>query len=114
MTGCFRQGDVWKIDFGEEPGVRPGVIVSRDELNRGSDVLVVPCTSSGVAEKSEYPNNCFLPNGAGGLERDSVAQTHLTMPVSKLRCLERYGRLPSADLGKVLASLIWTVDFFGE
>lgn len=55
MTLDIEQGDVWEIDFGDDAGIRPGVVVSRDQLNLGDQVLVVPCTGKRVVERTIHP-----------------------------------------------------------
>ena len=40
----FLQGEVWQICFAEGFD-RPGVVVTRNELNSARLVLVIPCTS---------------------------------------------------------------------
>ena len=53
------QGDVWLVNF-HEGWERPAVVVSRDGLSQGRLVLVVPCTSSRVAERARFPNHVLL------------------------------------------------------
>lgn len=114
MTERIDQGDVWEIDFGEEAGVRPAVIVSRNQLNEGDLLLVVPCTSERVQERIAYPNNVFLCQGKGGLPRDSAAQTHLIQPIRRHYFLRRLGELNYEELGTVLVALAWVVDLFEQ
>ena len=106
-----RQGEVWLVQF-HEGWERPAVVVSRDELNRGTLILVVPCTASDVSKRAAYPNHVLLPEGVAGLSRDSVAQAHLIQPVDVSSFLERLGALDGERLGEVLRSLAWVVDLF--
>jgi len=76
MPAMPQQGEVWLVNF-SEGWERPAVVVSRNELSRGRLLLVVPCTSSRVAERSRLPNHVLLKRGAGGLVEDSVALAHL-------------------------------------
>ncbi len=82
-------GDVYLADV-FEGGTRPVVVVSRGELNRGTLFLVVPITSSRVAERRRYANYVFLPAGAGGLRADSIAVAHLVQPVRSDDLKERW------------------------
>ena len=75
-----KPGEVHLADI-FEGGTRPVVIVSREQLNRGSLFLCVPLTSSRVDERRKYANYVFLPAGTGGLREDSVAVAHLVQPV---------------------------------
>ena len=105
------QGDVWQVYFAEGHE-RPGVVVTRNELNSGRLLLVVPCTATAVEERTRYSNNVLLPAGTGGLRKDSVAQVHLIQPVDRRwfqRCL---GRLDDERLGTILQALAWAVDFY--
>lgn len=106
-----RQGDVWQIAFWEDDE-RPGVVVTRNELNKGALVLVVPCTASRVETRKLYTNNVFLPPGSGGLDKHSVAQVHLIQPVDKSYFLQKRGRLDDGQLGEILRALAWAVDLF--
>jgi len=111
MPRPLRQGDVWQTQF-DEGWERPAVIVSRAELNRGSTVLVVPCTSSLVTQRSRLPNHVFLPAGVGGLSKDSVAQTHLTQAVDTSLLMVRLGSLSHEPLSQILHSIAWVIDLF--
>jgi len=106
-----RQGDVWRVEF-HEGGERPALVVSRDALNRGRLVLVVPCTTSRVSERRATPNHVFLPAGTGGLGQDSVAQTHLVQPVAVEWLLARLGTLPAPALEETLLAVAWSIGLF--
>jgi len=101
-------GDVHLADI-FEGGVRPVVIVSRAELNRGTLFLCVPLTSSRVAERRRYANYVFLARGAGGVRDDSVAVAHLVQPVRAELLRERWGTVPEATLRRVLVAIAWSI-----
>ena len=105
------QGEIWDVNFAEG-FLRPGIVVTRNELKKGRLVLVVPCTSSAVEDRARHPNNVELPAGAGGLSKRSVAQTHLIQPVDLDWFILRWGKLDEEDLGRVLQALAWSVDLF--
>lgn len=107
------QGEIWEIDF-NAAGVHPGVVIRRDELWNENTVLVVPCTSRHIEERRKLPNNVFLRMGMAGLTKDTVARTHLAIPVQTHRFLSRYGKLSGDHLGRVLNALAWTVDLYEE
>jgi len=107
----LRQGEVWLVHF-HEGWERPSIVVSRNQLNRGELILVVPCTSSEVARRRVFPNQVFLPQGEAGLATDSVAQTHLVQPAHVSWFMQRLGALAPEDLGEVLRSIAWVIDFF--
>jgi mRNA-degrading endonuclease toxin of MazEF toxin-antitoxin module len=92
--------------------VRPVVVVSRAELNRGTLFLCVPLTSSRVAERRRYANYVFLPRGAGGVRDDSVAiAPHLVQPVRADLLRERWGTVPEATLRRALVAITWSIGF---
>ena len=80
MVDYPKQGEIWWASFYED-WERPSIVVSRNELNRGRLVSVVPCTSSRVQERAPYPNHVLIPSSTGELTRDTIAQTHLLQPI---------------------------------
>jgi mRNA-degrading endonuclease toxin of MazEF toxin-antitoxin module len=66
-----------------EGGMRPIIIISREQLNRGTLYLGVPVTGSRVEERRRYANYVFLSAGTGGLRADSVAVTHLVQRATR-------------------------------
>jgi mRNA interferase MazF len=101
-------GEVYLADI-FEGGTRPVVLVSREQLNRGTVFLCVPVTSSRVDERRKYGNYVFLPAGAGGIREDSVAVAHLVQPVRADLLRERWGMLPEATLQRILLAIAWSV-----
>ncbi len=71
-----QQGEIWDIQFAEGH-CRPGVVVSRNELNQGRLILVVPCTGSQVETRAQHQNNVYIGVDEGGLSNPSIAQVHL-------------------------------------
>lgn len=55
-------------------GTRPVIIVSRAELNRGTYVVAVLCTSARYQVRSALPNCVPFQAGEFGFTKDSVAQ----------------------------------------
>lgn len=111
MANYPRQGEIWWAAF-QEGWERPALVGSRNELNRGRLVLVVPFTSSSVSERAVYSNHVLLPAGIGGLTNDTIAQTHLVQPI-ETSCLERkIGILNHEQLAEVLLAIAWTIDLF--
>lgn len=81
----------------EAAKLRPAVIVSNDAANTsaarlGRGVLtVVPITTN---VERVYPFQVLLPEGAGGLPRDSKAQAEQVRSIDSERIGEQLGRLP--------------------
>jgi mRNA-degrading endonuclease toxin of MazEF toxin-antitoxin module len=104
-----RQGEVWLVNF-IEGWERPAVVVSRNELNRGSLVLVVPCTSQDARDRASYPNHVLVPRGVGGMTKDTVAQAHLVQPAHISWFMRRLGSVDGETLSLVLLSIAWVLD----
>ncbi len=103
-------GEVYLADI-FEGGVRPVVIVSREQLNRGGLFLAVPTTSSRVTERRRYRNYVSLTAGTGGLREDSVAVTHLVQPVRTAFLRDRWGALSEEMIHQVLLGIAWSIRF---
>jgi mRNA-degrading endonuclease toxin of MazEF toxin-antitoxin module len=66
-----RRGEIWLVDFPDDPKTRPALIVSVDARNEfASSVLAVPVTTN----LKPSPTHVLLPVGAGGLNEDSMAR----------------------------------------
>ena len=111
MTDYPKQGEIWWAVF-FEGWERPSIVVSRNELNRGRLVLVVPCTSSRVQERITYPNHVLIPSGTGELTKDTVAQTHLIQPIEVSYLEKKMGRLDIEQLAEILLAIAWSIDLF--
>jgi mRNA interferase MazF len=105
----MRRGEVRMVDLDPVRGAeaakrRPAVIVSNDAANTsaarlGRGVLtVVPVTTS---LERVYPFQVRLPEGAGGLPRDSKAQAEQVRSIDAERIGKQLGRL-SDDLMRAL------------
>jgi mRNA-degrading endonuclease toxin of MazEF toxin-antitoxin module len=72
MPGAFpRRGEVWLVDFPDDPKSRPALIVSPDARNEfANSVPAVPITTN----MRPAPTHVMLPTGSGGLANDSMAR----------------------------------------
>lgn len=70
----IRPGEVYYADPPNPGGRRPVIVVSREELNRGYNVVIVPCTTVNLARRSTLPNYVLFRAGEFGLPADCVAQ----------------------------------------
>lgn len=77
-----RSGDLYWA-FTEGPRKRPVVVASRDDLNLGKYILVVPLTSQQVEVRRRLPNCIFFESGEYGLPKDCVAQTEALTQILK-------------------------------
>lgn len=77
-----RRGEIWLVDFPDDPKVRPALIVSTDIRNELSNsVLAVPITTNLRAS----PTHVLLLARQTGLSRDSMARCENVSYVHKSR-----------------------------
>jgi mRNA-degrading endonuclease toxin of MazEF toxin-antitoxin module len=71
MASFPRRGEVWLVEFPDDPKSRPALIVSPDVRNEiANSVLAVPVTTN----LRPAPTHVLLPAGQGGLVHDSMAR----------------------------------------
>ena len=71
MATFPRRGEVWLVEFPDDPKMRPALIVSTDVRNElANSVLAVPITTN----LRTAPTHVLLPAGQGGLLHDSMAR----------------------------------------
>lgn len=93
------------IDFTDRSGskVRPAVVVSGEEYNRGPDLLIASVT--GNLSAIPHPGDRRITNWeVAGLLRPSLAQTKLATVEARI-IRRRLGRLESEDLEALSAGL---------
>jgi mRNA interferase MazF len=97
----IRRGDIWLVNYrpdgrtGEAGQIHPGVIVTNNNVNFSTEVLmVVPITSS---VDRLFITDVLLPNQRSGLDKDSKAQIEATRAVHVSRLIKSLGFVP-ADL----------------
>lgn len=66
-------GEIYLVDFAVA-GVRPVIVVSRESLNRGRTVLIVPCTTARFEVHRHLPSCVPFRAGDFALTEDCVAQ----------------------------------------
>src|SRR5437763_780369 len=77
-----RRGEVWLVEFPDDPKLRPALIVSPDVRNELSNsVLAVPITTN----LRPAPTHVQLSKGQGGLAHDSMARCENVSYVHKSR-----------------------------
>lgn len=83
MPAAFPQrGEVWLVDFPDDPKTRPALIVSPDARNQfANSVLAVPITTN----LRPAPTHLLLPAGQGGLSFDSMARCENVSYIHKSR-----------------------------
>lgn len=104
------RGEIWWADIGTPRGAeagyrRPVIVVQTDQLNdsRLKTVLSIPLTTN--LDWAAISFNYSVSAKVSGLNRDSVAQTHLIVAVPKSDFVERVGKLSMGQLDKLLDRL---------
>jgi mRNA interferase MazF len=100
------RSDVWWIDFGEPLGsepdyLRPALVVSSDRFNRSRLATVIVSAITSNFRLGAAPGNVALPEGSGGLPRQSVVNVSQTMVVDRQRLVERLGALDRRSMHAV-------------
>jgi mRNA-degrading endonuclease toxin of MazEF toxin-antitoxin module len=75
-------GEIYLADF-PEAGPHPVIVVSREDLNRGTYALVVVCTSSRFAVRSHLPSCVPFQAGHFGFTANCVAQCENILSIDK-------------------------------
>ena len=78
----IRPGEVYLADF-PQAGRHPVIVVSREDLNRGSYALVVVCTLARFVVRSKLPNCVPFRAGEFGFTADCVAQCENLLSIEK-------------------------------
>lgn len=102
----FRPGDVYVCRGYDKP--RPVIVVSREELNRGGYVVIVPTTTRRLDVRATLPNCVYLQRGESGLGEDCVAQAEgmSLMSVDMLDLEEGLvGSLGKSAMGRLIKAI---------
>lgn len=78
----MRPGEVYIADF-PQAGPHRVIVISREDLNRGSYALVVVCTSARFAVRSNLPNCVPFRTGQSVFTTDCVAQCENILSIEK-------------------------------
>src|SRR5213594_2622913 len=76
-------GEVY-LSITDDGSRRPVIVLSREQLNRGDFVVVVPVTSARFEERSHLKNCVPFYKGQFGFTRDCVAQAEQVFAVRKI------------------------------
>jgi mRNA interferase MazF len=102
------------VEGSEQGGIRPAVIVSRDQLNAVlHTVVVVPCSSYRPGRRV-YAAQVLLRAPEGGLRVDSVVLGEQVRVLAKHRLLRRRGVLSPRSLAAIEQILAIALDLPGQ
>lgn len=108
------RGEIYLADLNpsrgsEQAGVRPVIIVQRDNLKRFTrTVVVVPLTTN--LRRAQIPGTTLIPAGEGGLSQDSVALCYQIVVLDRERLLCQLGTLSPNYLLALEQALKYTLD----
>jgi mRNA interferase MazF len=107
--GAVHRWDVFWADLdhpvGSEQGGarRPVIVVSNDGVNASLDVVTqIPLTKLEGKQRKVYPFEVKLPPDVVGTGYTSIAMPQQVRTISKIRLLEKIGRIEDPDLQDLL------------
>ncbi len=103
----IRQGEIYDADI-FEGGRRPVLVVSKDALNRGRYVVIVPFTAARFEQRRSLRNSVPFREGEFGLTKDCVAQCEAISGIEVERLDTRtgpVGRLDEITLRSVILAI---------
>jgi mRNA interferase MazF len=98
-VSTVRRGDVFDVDFGvprgsEQAGRRPAVVISTDDLNEVSSIVIVAAiTSRSPSADRPRPQQVAITARESGLARNGLIKLDQVLTVARTRLLTRRGRL---------------------
>ncbi len=108
------RGDVYLADLNpsrgsEQAGIRPVIIVQRDDLERFTrTVVVVPLTTN--LRRAQISGTVLIPADEGGLTQDSVALCYQIVVLDQERLLRQLGTLSPNYLLDLEQALKYTLE----
>ncbi len=113
----MKRGEVYWADLAprsgsEQQGTRPVIIFSHDAFNQTPNwrsIIVVPISTS-TAQAGRGLTAVLLPQGAGGLARESVALCHQVTTLDRSKLIRRIGALSPDQLRQIETGLKAAVD----
>lgn len=105
----FLPGEIYWMRQGDDE--RPCVIVSRQELNQGDWLTIVPFTTARLEERSHHGNCVAFRRGQFGLEKDCVAQAEQITAIKKYRISsDRIGQLDTVTFRELVKAVAYVLD----
>jgi mRNA-degrading endonuclease toxin of MazEF toxin-antitoxin module len=89
---------------------RPVIVVSRNSLNSGNRIVVVPLTSARLEERRSLRNCVLLDPRRHGLPKACVAQTELIATIDMRDLIVNEGPITTID-GETLRRLVRAIGY---
>lgn len=101
---AFQRGDVWLLRgvVGDDANKqRPVLVISRDDLNRGEGLVIVPFHSQEIDRKLSFGCCVKFAAGEAGLTRECVAKCDRITAIVKTQIDLRRGKIGRATAVKM-------------
>jgi mRNA-degrading endonuclease toxin of MazEF toxin-antitoxin module len=107
----MKPGEIYDADF-PHVGQHPVIVLSREDLNRGGQAVVVLCTSTRYAVRRTLPNCVSFQAGQFGFTKDCVAQCEqlLTIDQSEVPLSGPTGQLDDLAFRDVIKAIGYVLD----
>ncbi|PZV25991.1 MAG: PemK family transcriptional regulator [Snowella sp.] len=108
------RGDIYLADLNpsrgsEQAGVRPVILVQRQNLDRFTrTVVVIPVTTN--LRRAQIPGTVLIPVGEGGLSQESVALCDQIVVIDRQRLQRQLGTLSAVYLQRLGEAISYTLD----
>lgn len=104
-------GEIYEAHF-PDVGPHPVIVLSREDLNRGGQAVVVICTSTRLAARRSMPNCVAFQAGQFGFTKDCVAQCEqlLTIDQSEIPLAGPIGKLDDQAFRDVIKAIGYVFD----
>jgi mRNA-degrading endonuclease toxin of MazEF toxin-antitoxin module len=106
-----QRGEIYLVPFGQGKP-RPVVIVSRDTLNGGDYLIVIPFTTQKLDERKGRQSCVFFNSGEGGLSQDCVAKADEIQRIFKTEIdwkTGRIGRFTPQQMDKIVRAVRFVI-----
>ena len=108
------RGDIYLADLNpsrgsEQAGVRPVILVQRQNLDRFTrTVVVIPVTTN--LRRAQIPGTVLIAAGEGGLNQESVALCYQIVVIDRQRLQRQLGTLSAVYLQQLGEAIRYTLD----
>jgi mRNA-degrading endonuclease toxin of MazEF toxin-antitoxin module len=109
-TPIFERGRMLlRSPIPSDPKPRLVIIVSRNELNQGKTIVVVPLTSKQLETRRNTDYCVFFPAGCCGNDEDCVAKCDALAQVDKVQISSGVGVVDRKRMSEIDAAIKWAL-----
>ena len=100
--------DLDPVRGAEQSKTRPVLVISDEQINRLLPVVNVLPITSRKQGRNIYPNEVLVPQGVGGLTKESIVLCYQIRTLDKERLIKTMGMIDSIDLQEnILEALLF-------